>query len=994
MTFEGSLPLPWQDGNADIDVPALFGLLDSAPDAARSARDLALALRYASARTRGFAPPESGTAPLHVRHAQVVLETAVEWRMPEVERWAVAWLTASRLPHLRMRWSSRSRDGRVRLDGRASGGVQTMAGCREGICLGTDTGEVEAWTPDGGTTRAGAMREAVWTVAANQDWLFAAGAHAHSWCRGPGGGSPWPELPHAAGVSAAAVSAEGLVVCGDERGVIRVCEPGGRWAGLPVRRPSKVVAVAVAAGWIRVAWKDGWTAVLVRGGGGWHVHIEHGLGGTVGCAAWAADGRLAFALDGDASVRVLDAGAVRTAWLHHGVRQMVWSPDGRLATAGADQHVRVASPVSGTEPDELGAESRITALAFASDRFLVTAHGRDLVQWDMARSGSDDPTFQAADEITALGLAPDDRGLSAAGTLLGLLWQYDARGVASQWTPAHTPGAVHQLVRHRGGWLVASQGGAYWWRPPEIPRQLSNRLCLAVAVWRGRAVFGRNTQLVRQDDDGQTTVWEFDAPVRDIAVCADRSLAALDHNGTVVVLGPDGQPWVHEEAGDRLLAHLPEKKLLMLAAADPVATVLSPRGSQRYAWLRPGAASVVANDRGELVAAYPDKGVVVFGQADAGTRGEPVVVSEVPGQFSVVAAASERIIAAGRGRVAGYDRSDPREVPEAPGTVMLRVAAEGSDFCRISFPGGAGALLPAAKLARLQRDAGGDGVKALSDAVHLGGQLGDQLWFAGLDREIDRARGEAPERPVRLDWLIEEGPLVDHPWELLHPSTAPLTWFASPPVTMVRVVTASCGRTARASSGQHTGRPRMLVVRTDDPLLGRVDDAYDQMRRRTRRSSVRLVSSMPQVVRTTADLDRTLVEADIVHLWAHSGRGGVVLPLEARPVPVADMAHCIAATGPRLVILVGCSSAALGREIVRRGVEAVVGMRTAVYSHTVQPLVEELTAHVLAGVPVDLAFAEALRHYVLTGQPGAPAVPLLHLLAGSNGSLFPPTDHT
>ena len=64
-------------------------------------------------------------------------------------------------------------------------------------------------------------------------------------------------------------------------------------------------------------------------------------------------------------------------------------------------------------------------------------------------------------------------------------------------------------------------------------------------------------------------------------------------------------------------------------------------------------------------------------------------------------------------------------------------------------------------------------------------------------------------------------------------------------------------------------------------------------------------------------------------------------------------------------------------------------MRVPLYDHTVQPLVEDVTATVLAGTPVDLAFAEALRRYLFTGQPGAAAVPMLYLAEGSDGILFP-----
>jgi hypothetical protein len=65
-------------------------------------------------------------------------------------------------------------------------------------------------------------------------------------------------------------------------------------------------------------------------------------------------------------------------------------------------------------------------------------------------------------------------------------------------------------------------------------------------------------------------------------------------------------------------------------------------------------------------------------------------------------------------------------------------------------------------------------------------------------------------------------------------------------------------------------------------------------------------------------------------------------------------------------------------------------MRVPVHDHTIQPLVEDVTAAVLTGTVVDLAFAGALRRYLLTGQPGAAAVPMLYLADDVDGVLFPP----
>jgi hypothetical protein len=63
-------------------------------------------------------------------------------------------------------------------------------------------------------------------------------------------------------------------------------------------------------------------------------------------------------------------------------------------------------------------------------------------------------------------------------------------------------------------------------------------------------------------------------------------------------------------------------------------------------------------------------------------------------------------------------------------------------------------------------------------------------------------------------------------------------------------------------------------------------------------------------------------------------------------------------------------------------------MRTEVFSGTIQPLVADLIALALGGTPIDLAFGKALHSYVLTGQPGAAAVPMLYLADGSTGELF------
>lgn len=191
-------------------------------------------------------------------------------------------------------------------------------------------------------------------------------------------------------------------------------------------------------------------------------------------------------------------------------------------------------------------------------------------------------------------------------------------------------------------------------------------------------------------------------------------------------------------------------------------------------------------------------------------------------------------------------------------------------------------------------------------------------------------------------------------------------------------------------------RPTMLVVRGTDrtgpggaDLLESVDDAYDLIQRRTRRSHVRLVAPKPVAVEEPEDLRRALHNpVDLLQLWAHCAPDVVQFSHSCR-LRTDRIARDVARVPPRLVVAVGCRSGTLGRLLVRLGVPCVVAMRSEVYSHTVQPLVEDFTALVLEGAPVDLAFADALHRYVLTGQPGAAAVPMLYLATDADPVLFP-----
>jgi hypothetical protein len=222
---------------------------------------------------------------------------------------------------------------------------------------------------------------------------------------------------------------------------------------------------------------------------------------------------------------------------------------------------------------------------------------------------------------------------------------------------------------------------------------------------------------------------------------------------------------------------------------------------------------------------------------------------------------------------------------------------------------------------------------------------------------------------------------------LIHPSSAPLGWFSDAPIAAVRRI-----RRIRAEVPHRATaptRPSMLAIRGTHGELSGVDLAYERLRRRSRTRRVHVLGVVPIPITGRRHLEEAAArEPDILHLWAHCGPQTVAFS-PTWNVTVDDAADVLTADrAPRLVVLVGCRSGVLARRLVERGVVAVVAMRVEVMNHTIAPLVEDLTSEVLSGAAVDLAFATALRRYLLTGQPGAAAVPVLHLAHDVGVHLF------
>ncbi|MEU7907506.1 CHAT domain-containing protein [Actinoplanes sp. NPDC049118] len=963
MDTPRALPAPWLGRTPDIDVEALLRQLEAEQDLP-DRRDLATVLRYAGGR---LADADSKILferlPEHLLRAQLVLDIAIEWRMPAVERWAVAWLEATGRPYLRTRWSSRSRDGRERRDRRSpAGDVTAVARHGENAVFGTARGAVASWTVDGEIRKLATMPGDVQVLALASDGtrVVAVGEHgALTTADWPGGPSSPERRAHLVAVAVAG----GSVCCGAEDGRVYRWRPGAGWAApMEGHGTGRVVAVTLRAGVAAVVWEDGSVAALddrMR----WIPQAP--LDGPVSVAAWDDRGeRLAHVLAGQRTIRVDD----ERVWAHDGVRLLAWSMDGRLASGGRGHRIAIGPPRPGTVPDLLGAEERTDVMVFTGRSSLVTAHRDHLVQWDLALSGSDDPAL-VDDPVTAVGVHDDDPGGAAVGTADGRLIVHRGDGTTPARDEATAPMGVNRIVAHGRGWLVASNSGAYEWVPGAEPRRLAPGLCNAVAAWRGSVVYAGESD-VYFARRGRVT--RMNAIVADVRAAPDGTLVVQDVAGNLRILAGDRVTDVSAGADD-LIAAVPGGALTL--RRDPGEPEIrewpGPRRRLRLAALP---RQLVPLSSGEFAGAY-ERGTAVIGPGPDGS----VVVAATLAASQWVAAHGDHLVAADGVRRTGYDLRRP-----GPGTgdgrVRLTVGADDRG-CVVRVGDGDPVRLDPAVLRELYERSGDETLRAQSEAADLAGILGDALWSGGLGPEVDRARGDDPERPVRLDleltaatpaWLAGAD-IADLPWELLHRRWAPLPWFAEPPTTVVRVVP------HEAPPRPAPAAPSLLVMRDGDRALDPVDAAYEEIRRRTRSTTIRLVRGAP--VRYPDDAG-----ADVVHLWAHARPDGVRLDgvLHAND----EVADTLAAKGARFVVLVGCSSATLARLLVTRGVDAVVGMRTKVYNRTVVPLVEGLTTAVLRGEPVDRAFAAALRQYVLTGQPGAAAVPVLYLRAGSSGVIF------
>ncbi|GAB6898378.1 hypothetical protein JCM9957A_14680 [Kineosporia succinea] len=1001
---KSGLPLPWLGGSAEIDVPALLDGLD--PDDPEEA-ELAMALRHAQAQVHDYQSELlRQTLPLQVRLAQAVLDLAVEWRLPQVERWAVAWLIASGEPFLRTRWSSWSRNGRQRRERRiAAQRVTVLAGFGSDVLIGASAGRVQRWAEDGSVTEVfeNRFRGDVLALVGCGGKVVAGGVNGAFAAAGWPGDTAPPAPERRSGAAALATDGEGVAL-GEENGWVRLWRPGfdgwqtlSRWEN---GTGSRVSALGLEPGGVRVVWADG---TLARWAGDAWEEEEH-LGGQVRAAAFDSTGQfLAYTVGTRPRVRAAGRDELwGTAQL--GGHRLAWSPGGLLAATGTEGTCWVGPPDG--EASVLHVEGNPTAVAFAGDSYLVTAIGDRVTQWGLALAGNADPVFATSDRITAIGLEPagpsreteldtqsqqeaefegrparEAPGAVLAATERGALYRYDPRGVLVDAEPANVGETVNRIARHGRGWLLATSDRAWFWWPGLEPKKLKPPgLGRAVASWMGEAVYAISNEVHVLGGAWHTT---RPAAVEGLATHGD-TLAVLDGDGTLLL--HDGNHATSRPTGADRLVGMTDAGALTLTLAGLVVSAHDQATSTSVMHLTIKPNRLVPLGAGRFAGAYDNGTAVIEPGRDQRDLPQAVIVAALSTKAAVIATRAGRIVTAEGLRLTAYDLMEP-DSTYGTGVVPLDLSVdESGQNCLVSVAGQPEPVrLPMNELNDLTDLAGADSLTSLTDALDRAGTLGDRLWSEGLDRALDQARGSDPDLPVRLDLRIpaeHEAGLADVPWELLHPGSEPLIWFGEPPVSMVRRVPAD-----RPMVEKPTTRPRLRVLRADDPAFDPAVRAYDELRRRTRRVEITLPRG---AVGRFGGADDLRERADVVHLWAHADPYGVVVN-ENLELPNDDVAAALAESGARLVVLIGCESSSLARQLVSNGVEAVVGMRLKVYTHTVHALVEAVTTAALNGTAVDRAFTRALRDYVLRGQPEAAAVPLLYLREGSTGVVFPAT---
>lgn len=271
------------------------------------------------------------------------------------------------------------------------------------------------------------------------------------------------------------------IVCGDERGVVRICD-----ADAPVAAAPRTLATHAGRIWSLAFAADGRTVAVTAGDGSVVLHdvatgkrtkalegtsalaytvafsadggrlatasrdrvvrlwdvatgretgVLRGHEGSVYAVAWFADGAAVATASNDGTLRIWDTESGRSRLTLRGHADRVFdvavAPDGRrLASASEDGTVRLWDPATGRETACLRHPCRVNAVAFADggDRIATAAADGVVRVWDVGRGVETAHLRGHAAAIWGVAWAPDGACLATAGADGTLrLWAADGR---------------------------------------------------------------------------------------------------------------------------------------------------------------------------------------------------------------------------------------------------------------------------------------------------------------------------------------------------------------------------------------------------------------------------------------------------------------------------------------------------------------------------------------------------------------------------------------
>jgi WD40 repeat protein len=437
-----------------------------------------------------------------------------------------------------------------------------------------------------------------------QLWNVATGQPARAPIRAGAGSS----------VTQVAFSPDGrLLATADKDGGIRLWNlASGQLAGVPI-------PAGIASGRHEMAFSpDGRLLATVGKDGGirlWNlasgqlagVPIPAGIASTMSGVAFSPDGELIAAADGANTIRLWNpatgqpAGRPILAGTGTGgvVFGVAFSPEGKLATANADDIVQLWDPATGQPAGPpiravTATGTAVLSMAFSPDgRFLAATNDADTIQlWDPATGQPAGTPLAVGSGVFSVAFSPDSR-LLATAALNGIrLWNAETGQPISASLNADPGGAVSGVAFSRDGRLLATadaDGTVRLWNP-STGQAAGRPIPVGTgAIDTSQAVFSPDGRLLAiADNDGAVQIWELSTgrvagrpiPVGTGAITASqvafspdgRLLAIADNDGAVQIWDlstgqPVGTP-IPIAGGARAVAFTPDGKLLAAAAAN------------------------------------------------------------------------------------------------------------------------------------------------------------------------------------------------------------------------------------------------------------------------------------------------------------------------------------------------------------------------------------------------------------------------------------------